>query len=504
MSMGQHQYIPLAKLLPSPLNHRKHFDKAKMEELANSIRAQGVIQPILARPINGDDAFEVVAGERRFRAARMAELVDIPAVVRELTDAQALELQVIENGQRVDVHPLEEAEGYEALMKCRRADGTAYGADEIAAKVGKSRAYVYGRLKLLALGQAGRDAFHEGTLDASRALLLARIPVPELQDKALAEILQPQGFNDEPMSYREAADHVQENYMLQLRIAPFKTDDAELVPAAGACRDCPKRSGNQPELFPDVQSADVCTDPQCFGAKRAAHLEQLRQSAIAKGKEVVAARAKGYVKLDDHCRSDHQYRTYRELLGKDSPKPSLMPEASDATAKLVEVVKKADIAELLEKKKAAPRAPVDYEEERRKRDAERALNLSYRRKLFAHIVAAIPTEPGTRELTLCVESALQLDADHELVDELLLPAAKAKRSPGGSQARLRQVLPQLDQAGLIRLLLALFVSQEVDEWQGNTKLLAEIAEKYGVDIKAVRAAAVAESKAAAKSKAATA
>lgn len=181
---GYHQWIPLTKLSPSPLNHRKHFDKVKMDELTDSVRAQGVIQPIIARPLPSGDKFEIVAGERRYRAAKAAQLVDIPAIVRELTDAQALELQVIENNQRVDVHPLEEAEGYEALMSCARPDGTAYSADEIAAKVGKSRSYVFGRLKLLQLGKASREAFHEGALDSSRALLLARIPVPELQDKA--------------------------------------------------------------------------------------------------------------------------------------------------------------------------------------------------------------------------------------------------------------------------------------------------------------------------------
>jgi ParB/RepB/Spo0J family partition protein len=212
--------------------------------------------PIIARPsIRGAGRYEIVAGERRFRAASAAGLTEIPAIVRDLTDAEALELQVIENNQRVDVHPLEEAEGYEALMQHAH-----YSVDDMAAKVGKSRAYVYARLKLLALCEAGRKALYEGTISASIALLLARIPVKKLQEKCLDEVLDDMG-SGEPMSFREAKDHVENRYMLRLKEAPFKPGDAGLVPKAGACTDCPKRTGNEPELFADIANADVCTDP---------------------------------------------------------------------------------------------------------------------------------------------------------------------------------------------------------------------------------------------------
>src|SRR5437879_10773330 len=113
------QDIPLGKIRESKTNPRRFFDEAKLAEFADNIRQYGVLQPILLRPLPEGEAgtYELVSGTRRYRASKLAKRESIPATVRELTDAQALELQVIENVQRVDVHPLEEAQGYAALNK---------------------------------------------------------------------------------------------------------------------------------------------------------------------------------------------------------------------------------------------------------------------------------------------------------------------------------------------------------------------------------------------------
>src|SRR5689334_19780351 len=165
--------IALAAITASKTNPRKRFDQAALDELADSIKRHDVLQPILLRPNGGPDTYELVAGERRFRAAKAAGLVDIPATVRVLSDAEVLEIQVVENLQRSDLHELEEAEGYEQLLKCSHPNGERYTVDEIAAKVGKSRSYVFARLKLCALCPEARKAFYAGELDASRALLIA-------------------------------------------------------------------------------------------------------------------------------------------------------------------------------------------------------------------------------------------------------------------------------------------------------------------------------------------
>ncbi|MEN9905696.1 MAG: hypothetical protein RLZZ555_2261, partial [Pseudomonadota bacterium] len=187
-------HLPLAVLVTSPTNPRKHFDHARLQELADSIRATGVHQPILVRPLPGSrmqetfdihaasgglqprPTHEIVAGDRRFRACQLAGLATVPAMVRALTDDQVLEIQIIENLQRDDLTELEEAEGYEALMQ-----HSGLSADAVGAKIGKSRSYVYGRLKLLELGPDGREALREGRMDASHALLIARIPDTKLQ-----------------------------------------------------------------------------------------------------------------------------------------------------------------------------------------------------------------------------------------------------------------------------------------------------------------------------------
>jgi ParB/RepB/Spo0J family partition protein len=141
--MIQTNTVPLAKITPSTTNPRKSFPKDKLDELTDSVKRLGVLQPILLRPLNGGGTYELVAGERRYRASKAAGLTDIPATVRELTDAEVLEIQVVENLQRSDLHELEEAEGYEKLLKCAHPSGEKYTVDEIAAKVGKSRSYVF-------------------------------------------------------------------------------------------------------------------------------------------------------------------------------------------------------------------------------------------------------------------------------------------------------------------------------------------------------------------------
>ena len=269
----------LARIRISPDN-RKRFNPQKLQELADSIKAVGVAQPILIRPVNPTELepqdFEIVAGERRYRASIMAGLVDIPAMVRLLTDVQAAKLRILENLQREDPHPMEEAEGYQQLMLKH-----GYSADQLADEIKKSRSYVFGRLKLCSLTTEVREQFLDEKLSASTALLIARIPLPALQVKALGEILKPQ-YGSEPMSYRQAVTHIQQRYMLDLADAIFERGDAKLLASAGACTKCPKRTGNQPEIFAGV-SADVCTDPDCFAEKRFAHHAATLVQANKKG-----------------------------------------------------------------------------------------------------------------------------------------------------------------------------------------------------------------------------
>lgn len=360
--------IPLGLIRPSKTNPRKSFDKASLEELAQSIRDKGVLQPILVRPAvatgkSSDDLYELIAGERRVRAAKTAGLEEIPAVVRDFSDVEVLEVQVIENLQREDLHPLEEAEGYEQLLKMRRrvGEGSAlYTVDDLAVKVGKSRAYIYARLKLCALVPEARKAFYDGKLNPSTALLVARIPVPELQKQAAKEIAHE--VEEYGMSVHQAADYVQRTFMLRLAEAPWPVADAQLLPAAGACTVCPKRTGNQRELFDDVKSADVCTDPKCFGEKKVAWAAKVRGEAEAAGRTIISGKeAKkivphehsgrlegGYVDLSERCYEDPKDRNYRALLGKAAAEAVLLEDPH--TGQLREVMQKAQVTKALKEK----------------------------------------------------------------------------------------------------------------------------------------------------------
>ncbi|MYM37238.1 ParB/RepB/Spo0J family partition protein [Duganella sp. FT94W] len=271
--------------------NRTRFNFEALQQLSENIAEVGILQPILMRPVtptaDAPQIFEIVAGERRFRAACMAGLPAVPASVKTLTDKQAAEIQLLENIQRENPHPLEEAIGFEQLMLKH-----GYNADQLAAKVKQSRSYVYGRLKLCALSIKARELFLDDIkrFPASTALLIARIPTPQLQDKALDEIMAPQ-YNGEPMSVRLAATHISGRYTLALESAPFDVKDAKLLSAAGNCTKCPKRTGNQPEVYADTKSADVCTDPDCFAEKKAAHYQRIIVIANKKGLPILEGEA---------------------------------------------------------------------------------------------------------------------------------------------------------------------------------------------------------------------
>jgi ParB family chromosome partitioning protein len=171
--------LPTGSLRPNARNPRREFPNAELDELAASLRERGIIQPIVVRAMRGvADGYEIVAGERRWRAAQRAGLHEVPVVVIEATDAEALQLAIIENVQRADLNPLEEAEGYRALM-----DEFGNSQEDIARIVGKSRSYVANTLRLLKLSEAVKAYIHSGKLTAGHARML----VGEPNADALAE-----------------------------------------------------------------------------------------------------------------------------------------------------------------------------------------------------------------------------------------------------------------------------------------------------------------------------
>jgi len=214
--------VPIDLIQRNPNQPRKRFDEAELSELADSIRVRGVLQPILLRPAPGaPDRYEIVAGERRWRAAQRAGLHDIPAVVQDFDEVEVLEIGIVENVQRADLNPLEEAQGYQQLIE--RFSRTQ---QEIAEAVGKSRPHIANMLRLLGLPGEIQDMVRDGRLTAghARAILAAPNPV-DLARQAIAQALNVREVE------RLAATAKEEKHGPRVRTTPDKDADTRALEA---------------------------------------------------------------------------------------------------------------------------------------------------------------------------------------------------------------------------------------------------------------------------------
>lgn len=198
------QNLPIGLIDPSASQPRRHFDDVALQELADSIRIKGVLQPVLVRPATGG-RYELVAGERRWRASQMAGLHDIPAVVRELGEGDSFEAALIENIQRADLNPIEEAEGYGRLQQ-----QFGHTQDSIATLTGKSRSHIANLLRILALPDEARDMVREGRLSLGHAKAVLSAADPMALARAIV---------DRDMTVREAEAAARKSHQ---SIAPQK------------------------------------------------------------------------------------------------------------------------------------------------------------------------------------------------------------------------------------------------------------------------------------------
>lgn len=360
--------IPIDLVDESPFNPRHTFEPGALAELAEDVRLRGVLQPVLVRERpskSGRRRFELVVGARRYRASKIAKRETIPAIVRVMADQEVLETQIAENAQRADVEPLEEGDGYRRLH-----EQFGVSIDDIAARVSKSRRLVYGRIQLSRLREPGRQALAKGLLSPSTALLAATLVDAQHQNEFVAllvkEAKQPYRRDDGPVSYQDALRTLRERFDLRLERAPWKLDDAELVPEAGACKACPKRKSAQAELFdePDRDRADVCMDRACWVRKREAHTAARIAEATAAGRPVLEGKAakwaleaierrgssrSEYVDVEADGWSlgvygDRGDRSIRKLLGKGLPPTSVV---LDKQGQAHEVADRADVEKAL-------------------------------------------------------------------------------------------------------------------------------------------------------------
>jgi ParB/RepB/Spo0J family partition protein len=264
--------------------------------------------PIKSRRLNGNapapEFFEIVAGERRYRAGTLAKLDTVPAIVRLLSDQETLELQLIENLQRDDLDPFEEALGYQALLNLRDGHNQPiHTVDTIHHRVGKSCRRIWFRLKLLKAPKPVRDAVIQRTLAVAIAEEIGSIPTKEMREAAADEILHPDNPDKEeggPLSAKRAREVISTRYMRSLAGAPFDPKDATLIEiltddqtseriGGGACTDCPMRTGNMEAIIGKTKRPDVCTNPKCFLMKCDAQFARLQADAVKDGKRVMTS-----------------------------------------------------------------------------------------------------------------------------------------------------------------------------------------------------------------------
>jgi hypothetical protein len=442
-----------------------------------------------------------------------------------------LEVQLVENLQRDDLHELEEAEGYDELMKLK-----GISADAVAVMVGKSRAYVYARLKLLALDMDGRKAFYAGEIDASRALYIARIANPALRAKAL-KIATTVGYNGDRVSVREFRKRLSDDeFSVHLSTAPFSLEDftfyEEVKVKKGkkaetehrvlpACKACPSYTGNAIDLFSQGDDPNVCTDPACFKIKVVQHSRRLREHAIATGAEIITGDAAkkilpgqdqtiGYVDLDTTCDDDrpelpelkrkdfdsdedfdaamdaqefadedYKQRSFRQILEGEAVHTVLVEDPK--TKQLRTMVPVDEAKKALAKKKIqlsdyqyrerqsyTPPPVTEAEKKERERQKERQeQELQFRREIFKRVAEKWSGPLKETEL-------------HWIADTLL------DNSYYGEDDPLRLVYgdeineSKMKEAELIKLIALLTVAQCVDEY-GNPKPLLEMARRFKID-----------------------
>lgn len=248
--------IPISNLVESKTNPRTVFNPQEDKELMESIKSKGILDPLSVRELKDKKGFyEIVDGARRFRAAKEAGGDSVPCVIHGYLDDEVLEIQLISFTQKSGIHPLDEAKAYNELVKKK------YTIEQIALKVSKERSYIAKRLKLVTLIDPAKEALGKGTITLPMALEIACL-LPEQQKEALKACTDPY----DRMDLADLKKFISNEFLLNLDGAPFKKDDATLLPKAGACSVCPKMTGNNPDLFGDVRGKK-CTDGKCFREK---------------------------------------------------------------------------------------------------------------------------------------------------------------------------------------------------------------------------------------------
>lgn len=538
----QIEYVEIGRLNPSPTNPRKTFHQESIAELSESVKRSGVIQPLIVRRDEGlstgdsDVHYEIVAGERRYRASKAAQLSELPVIVRVLTDNEVIELQLIENLQREDVSAYEEAVGYAGLLKLAGPDGVPlYTVERIAGQIGKSPNYVRNRLKAQQAPKQLLAALERGEVGTRVCELVGRIPHEDDREKCAAEVLEP-NWDDRPMTSREVEEHIADHYMIKLSKAAFDRADEGLLQGVPACSTCPYRSGNDESLHEDLQvglvssgngskggvDPNLCLNPTCFRRKSEAHFERLEAESPTK----VLSEKQAKSCFDEHhgLKYNSAFVALDRLTGfsetgnydskKQKPWGVLAKEAGvePVTAKdpysgqVMQLVSKADVmraereqAEIAGKKSFFAEAPAsgsseDPEEKRREQEQQKIINETAREEVrmgLDRVSEGLMGRFDKSAALVCLENCLWLGSAEQVLRWMNLTA---KSRPGGTPGAMDNVDAVLDEVRLekyeledVLIILAVASIGQAISWNGLTAAgFQRLAELVELDVKAIR------------------
>jgi ParB family chromosome partitioning protein len=268
---GEQKIVNIAEIDFSPLNYRKYFSVQDLQDFAVELAVHGIISPLTLRPMPSG-RYELVAGERRLRAAKIAGFSEVPVVVKNYTDEQVIEIQLAENMQRENPHPMLEAQGIGQMQLTRKT------IDEIAARLGKSKAYVFGRIKLLNLIPSIQEMFLADVITILEASEIASLST-DSQAEFYAEYCA--NWQDQENFKLNNLRWMLSNFKYDLKNAPFDTNDEKLLPDASACTLCPSNTATLITLFPDLAKQAICSNKQCYQNKCTAHFKMALVAAFA-------------------------------------------------------------------------------------------------------------------------------------------------------------------------------------------------------------------------------
>jgi ParB family chromosome partitioning protein len=435
-----------------------------------------------------------VFGARRYRASLLAGKETIPALIREMTDAEVLEAQLVENLQRRDVHPMEEAEGYKRLLALSEPT---YTVEQIAGKVGKTPVYIATRLKLTDLCDEATAAFYQNHIGVGHAILLAKLPA-ELQTRGLTACfkeIHTHGAETPTrilLPVRNLRFWIETNVLMLLKDAPFDKRNAQLVTIAGSCVECPKRTGHNKLLFADLGKQDACTDPTCYQAKIGAHLAKTIE---AKPELVQISTTYGAQKEGSPILPRNKYTVIRDDRPQ-SKEEAKRPEFKECKFTTEAIITEGADVGTVHKVCANPACPVHHPKQQTSRDDEKwkAEQEKQRRdqaianttglRILTAVAVAVPVRLLKRDLLFLIERLVSVLDESRIETLARQHGIRQKRDDGGLSKTLTAYLRRADEGTLSRMLVEATILLAASRHNGTT-VLQDAATLYKVDTEAI-------------------